>query len=85
MRRARIVGVVAAAAAVGSTALAGVAEAKPFGERFHDCGHVRQGGLLRIRLMVRFEQVIDGRFQGGGRGSYGLIYFAEHVAFTSVL
>ena len=36
MRRARIVGLVAAAAAIGSTALAGVAEAKPFGERFHE-------------------------------------------------
>jgi hypothetical protein len=36
MRRARVVGLVVAAAAVGSTALAGIAEAKPFGERFHE-------------------------------------------------
>ena len=36
-------------------------------------------------LMVRFDQVIDGRFQAGARGTDGLIYFAEHVAFTSVL
>ena len=35
--------------------------------------------------MVRFDQVVDGRFQAGARGTDGLIYFAEHVAFTSVL
>jgi hypothetical protein len=77
---------VAAVAAVGSTALAGIAEAKPFGERFHDeftdivddfCG---EPGLT-----VEFHRVVDGRFQAGARGKDGLIYFAEHVSFTSVV
>jgi hypothetical protein len=85
MRRARIVGLVAAAAAVGSTALAGVAEAKPFGERFHDEVTFVEEDFCESGLMVRVDQVIDGRFQAGPRGSDGLIYFAEHVAVTSVL
>ena len=85
MRRARIVGLVAAAAAVGSTALAGVAEAKPFGERFHEEFSDIVDDFCGAGLTVRFDRVVDGRFQRGAHGQDGLIYFADHVAVTSVL
>ena len=86
MRRARTVGLVAAIAAVGSTALSGIAEAKPFGERFHEeISEVVEDFCGEPGLTVRFDRVVDGRFQGGARGPDGLIYFAEHVAFTSVI
>ena len=86
MRRARIIGLVAAVAAIGSTALAGIAEAKPFGERFHEeFSDVVDDFCGEPGLTVQFDRVVDGRFQGGARGKDGLIYFAEHVAFTSVV
>ncbi len=85
MRRARVVGLVVAAAAVGSTALAGIAEAKPFGERFHEEVTFVEEDFCESGLMVRFDRVVDGRFQGGAHGPDGLIYFADHVAVTSVL
>jgi len=86
MRRARIIGLVAAVAAIGSTALAGIAEAKPFGERFHEeFSDVVDDFFGEPGLTVQFDRVVDGRFQGGARGKDGLIYFAEHVAFTSVV
>ena len=81
-----MVGLVAAATAIGSTALAGIAEAKPFGERFHDeSSEIIDDFCGEPGLTVRFDQVVDGRFQAGARGKDGLIYFAEHVAFTSVI
>jgi hypothetical protein len=85
MRRARIVGSVAAVTAVGLATLSGIAEAKPFAERFHDETSEVVEDFCESGLTVRFDRVVDGRFQGGARGPDGLIYFAEHVSFTSVV
>jgi hypothetical protein len=86
MRRSRTIGLVAAVVTVGSVSLTSIAEAKPFGERFHDeTSDVITDFCDEPGLTVRFDQVVDGRFQGVAHGRGKLIYFAEHVRFTSVV
>jgi hypothetical protein len=86
MRRSRTIVLVAAVATVGSATLTSIAEAKPFGERFHEeTSEVVTDFCGEPGLTVRFDRVADGRFQGVAHGPDKLIYFADHVAFTSVL
>lgn len=66
--------------------LTSTAEAKPFGDRFHEeTSEVVDDFCGEPGLTVRFDRVVDGRFQGVAHGPDRLIYFAEHVSFTSVI